>query len=37
LKGSAETEQAAESEIVQSAMSMLTFWINRAGKNLSKS
>lgn len=35
LKRSAERSQRRKSEPYQSAMSMLTFYINRAGKNLS--
>jgi hypothetical protein len=34
LKHSAETSQRRKSEPYRSAMSMLTFYINRAGKNL---
>ena len=36
LKRSAEHSDRRKSEPYQSAMSMLTFYINRAGKNLSK-
>jgi hypothetical protein len=36
LKRSAEHSHRRKSEPYQSAMSMLTFYINRAGKNLSK-
>jgi hypothetical protein len=36
LKRSAERSDRRKSEPYQSAMSMLTFYINRAGKNLSK-
>ncbi len=35
LKRSAETSNRRKSSPYQSAMSMLTFYINRAGKNLS--
>ena len=35
LKRSAERSRARKSEPYRSAMSMLTFYINRAGKNLS--
>ena len=34
LKHSAETSRRRKSEPYRSAMSMLTFYINRAGKNL---
>ncbi|MDB5540052.1 MAG: hypothetical protein JWQ89_1779 [Devosia sp.] len=37
LKRSAERSRRRKSEPYQSAMSMLTFYINRAGKNLSAS
>lgn len=37
LKRSAERSQRRKAEPYQSAMSMLTFYINRAGKNLSAS
>jgi hypothetical protein len=37
LKHSAETSQRRKSDPFRSAMSMLTFYINRAGKNLSDS
>src|SRR5581483_5732690 len=37
LKRSAEESSRRKSEPFRSAMSMLTFYINRAGKNLSKS
>jgi hypothetical protein len=37
LKRSAERSSRRKSEPYRSAMSMLTFYINRAGKNLSKS
>ncbi len=37
LKRSAEKSHRRKSEPYQSAMSMLTFYINRAGKNLSQS
>lgn len=36
LKQSAETSTRRKSEPYRSAMSMLTFYINRAGKNLSQ-
>ena len=36
LKRSAERSEARKSEPFQSAMSMLNFYINRAGKNLSQ-
>jgi len=36
LKRSAERSRRRKSGAYQSAMSMLTFYINRAGKNLSK-
>lgn len=36
LKRSAEASHRRKSEPFRSAMSMLTFYINRAGKNLSK-
>ena len=36
LKRSAEHSRRRKSEPFQSAMSMLTFYINRAGRNLSK-
>lgn len=36
LKRSAEQSHRRKSEPYQSAMSMLTFYINRAGKNLSE-
>jgi hypothetical protein len=36
LKRSAEHSRRRKSEPYQSAMSMLTFYINRAGRNLSK-
>jgi hypothetical protein len=36
LKHSAETSDRRKSSPYRSAMSMLTFYINRAGKNLSK-
>jgi len=37
LKRSAEASDRRKSEPLSSAMSMLNFYINRAGKNLSKS
>ncbi len=37
LKRSAETSKRRKAEPYRSAMSMLTFYINRAGKNLPKS
>ena len=37
LKRSAERSRRRKSDPFRSAMSMLTFYINRAGKNLSKS
>jgi hypothetical protein len=37
LKHSAETSDRRETSPYRSAMSMLTFYINRAGKNLSES
>ncbi|MGO9007728.1 MAG: DUF3175 domain-containing protein [Beijerinckiaceae bacterium] len=37
LKRSAETSERRQSTPFRSAMSMLTFYINRAGKNLSAS
>ena len=37
LKHSAEVSQRRKSDPFRSAMSMLTFYINRAGKNLSDS
>src|SRR5438876_1149035 len=37
LKRSADRSQRRKSEPFRSAMSMLTFYINRAGKNLSRS
>ena len=37
LKRSADRSQRRKSNPFRSAMSMLTFYINRAGKNLSKS
>ncbi|HEX9407447.1 MAG TPA: DUF3175 domain-containing protein [Thermoanaerobaculia bacterium] len=37
LKRSAERSRRRKSSSYRSAMSMLTFYINRAGKNLSKS
>jgi hypothetical protein len=37
LKRSADRSQRRKSDPFRSAMSMLTFYINRAGKNLSKS
>src|SRR5215510_8650244 len=37
LKRSAERSRRRKSSPYQSAMSMLTFYVNRAGKNLSKS
>jgi len=37
LKRSAEESERRKAEPFQSAMSMLNFYINRAGKNLSKS
>lgn len=37
LKRSAERSQRRKSEPYRSALSMLTFYINRAGKNLSAS
>lgn len=36
LKRSAERSKRREGTVLQSAMSMLTFYINRAGDNLSK-
>jgi len=36
LKHSAETSKRRKSDPYRSAMSMLTFYINRAGKNMSK-
>jgi hypothetical protein len=36
LKRSAERSRRRKSDAFRSAMSMLTFYINRAGKNLSK-
>ena len=36
LKRSAERSKRRKSSLYRSAMSMLTFYINRAGKNLSK-
>jgi hypothetical protein len=35
LKNSAEASKARKGTVYQSAMSMLNFYINRAGKNLS--
>jgi hypothetical protein len=37
LKHSAESSQRRKGTVLQSAMSMLNFYINRAGKNLSAS
>ena len=37
LKGSAEKSKRRKSSPLQSAMSMLTFYINRAGKDLEPS